>query len=252
MAAEEQECQRDDQSGVSVLYKDLQFSWYLTCYIMKQNLSYITSISMERVGRKMSAGRYIDIPGSQTHELPPLLVHWAAEHAAEQRGYDLESMMPEAEDMLAAHPADAIEIEQRKFELALQLAEQYKSLVSHWSWGDSVLEWIRQCEITFESEGVLRKLLHPDVWPHASRASFVALLLEKGIATHGVALDRAVGMRLAFRQPPPVDCVSSQFLFYLNSAVSRAAYDAWARLAPQDASLFPPNRFHFDVLSVGN
>ena len=133
----------------------------------------------------MSAGRYIDIPGSQTHELPPLLVHWAAEHAAEQRGYDLQSIMPEAEDMLAAGPADEIEIEQRKFELALQLAEQYKGLVAHWSWGDSVLEWIRQCEITFESEGVLRKLLHPDVWPHASRASFVALLLEKGIADAG-------------------------------------------------------------------
>jgi hypothetical protein len=200
----------------------------------------------------MSAEKYIEIPGSETHELPPLLLHWAAEHAAEQRACDLQSMMPEAEDMLGAEPGDQIQIEQRKFELALQLAEQYRGLVAHWSWGDSVLEWIRQCEITFESEGALRKLLHPDVWPHASRASFVALLIEKGIPTHGVALDRAVGMRLSFRQPPPVDCVSSQFLFYLNSAVSRAAYDAWSQLAPQSASLFPPHRFHFDVLSVGN
>lgn len=200
----------------------------------------------------MIAGRYIEIPGSQTHELPPLLVHWAAEHAAREVRFELESMMPEAEDMLAAGDADRIEMEQRKFELALQLAEQYKALVAHWSWGDSVLEWIRQCEITFEAEGVLRKLLHPDVWPHASRASFVALLMEKSIPTHGVALDRAVGMRLTFRQPPPVDCVSSQFLFYLNSTVSRAAYEAWAQLAPQAASLFPPHRFHFDVLSVGN
>ena len=64
-------------------------------------------------------------------------------------------------------------LEQRKLDLAVQLTEQYKGLMSHWSWGDSVLEWIRQCEITFESEGTLRKLLHPDVWPHASRASFV-------------------------------------------------------------------------------
>ncbi len=200
----------------------------------------------------MSAQRYIDIPGSETHELPPLLLHWAAEHARESAACDLESIFPEAEEMLAAGPAGEIEIEQRKFELALQLAEQYRGLVSHWSWGDSVLEWIRQCEITFESERVLRTLLHPDVWPHASRASFVALLMEKGIPTHGVALDRAVGMRLAFRQPPPVDCVSSQFLFYLNSTVSRAAYDAWARLAPAEPSFFPPHRFHFDVLSVGN
>ena len=146
----------------------------------------------------MSGGKYIDIPGSETHELPPLLVHWAAEHSAEERECDLQSMMPEAEDMLAAGPGDQIEMEQRKFELALQLSEQYKGLVAHWSWGDSVLEWIRQCEITFESERVLRTLLHPDVWPHASRASFVALLIEKGIPTPGVALDRAVGMRLRF------------------------------------------------------
>ncbi len=128
----------------------------------------------------MSAGRYIDIPGSQTHELPPLLVHWAAEHAAEQRGYDL--AIDHAGGRGYAGRRDLptrSRFEQRKFELALQLSEQYKGLVAHWSWGDSVLEWIRQCEITFESEGVLRKLLHPDVWPHASRASFVALLLEK-------------------------------------------------------------------------
>ena len=200
----------------------------------------------------MIAGRYIEIPGTQTHELPPLLVHWTAEHTGSELRYDLESMMPEAEEMLAPDVADEIETERRKFELALQLAEQYKGLVAHWSWGDSVLEWIRQCEITFESEGALRTLLHPDVWPHASRASFVALLIEKGIPTHGVSLDRAVGMRLTFRQPPPVDCVSSQFLFYLNSTMTRAAYEAWARLSPQSASLFPPHRFHFDVLSVGN
>ena len=180
-------------------------------------------------------------------------MHWAAEHAADGSAYDLQSILPEAEDMLVAGETDHIEFEQRKFELALQLAEQYKGLIAHWAWGDSVLEWIRQCEITFESEeGSAEVVAHPDVWPHASRASFVALLIEKAIPTHGVALDRAVGMRLAFRQPPPVDCVSSQFLFYLNSTVSRAAYDAWSHLAPTAASLFPPDRFHFDVLSVGN
>lgn len=199
----------------------------------------------------MSRGRYIDIPGSQTHQLPPLLVHWAAEHEPEE-GSDLASIMPEAEDMLACADDDEIQFEQRKFDLALQLNQQYKGMLNHWSWGDSVLEWIRQCEITFESEDVLRKLLHPDVWPHASRASFVTLLMEKGIATQGVALERAVGMRLAFRQPPPIDCVSSQFLFYLNSTLANAAYQTWSHLAPQTEALFPPERFRFDVWSLGN
>ena len=121
----------------------------------------------------MSEHRYVEIPGSKTHELPPLLLHTTADSAT-----DLTSVMLEAEDMLASTDADREILEQRKLDLALQLTEQYKGLLSHWYWGDSVVEWIRQCEITFESEGVLRKLLHPDVWPHASRASFVELLRE--------------------------------------------------------------------------
>src|SRR5579862_1564034 len=126
---------------------------------------------------------YIAIPGTGTHELPPLLVHSPSEHVAAEDRSDLSSVMVEAEDMLAATDADSEVLERRKFDLALQLAEQYRGLVSHWHWGDSVLEWIRQCEITFESQAALRQLLHPDVWPHASRASFVTLLMEKRIAT---------------------------------------------------------------------
>ena len=54
--------------------------------------------------------------------------------------------------MLAVTGADPLEIERRKLDLALQLTEKYRALMSHWLWGDSVLEWIRQCEITFESK----------------------------------------------------------------------------------------------------
>ncbi len=151
----------------------------------------------------MSAHSYIEIPGSKTHELPPLLVHSAAEHAPENDEGGMASVMLEAEEMLAESDADQEIREQRKFDLAMQLTQQYKGLLSHWLWGDSVLEWIRQCEITFECEETLRKLLHPDVWPHASRASFVTLLMDKHVPTHG-------------------------------------------------AALFPPERFQFDVLDIGN
>ncbi len=71
--------------------------------------------------------------------------------------------MVEAEDILGDVRADVSMIEQRKFDLALNLAEQYMRLVSHWQWGDSILEWVRQCEITFEACEALRSLLHPDV-----------------------------------------------------------------------------------------
>jgi len=198
----------------------------------------------------MSDQRYIAIPGSQTHELPPLLVH--AEHAPGESLTDLGSMMLEAEEMLAITDDDEQRVEQRKFDLALELAERYKGLMAHWQWGDSVLEWIRQCEITFECQDTLRNLLHPDVWPHASRASFVTLLREKRVPTHGVALERAVGLRLTFRQPPPIDCFSNQFLLYLNSSVAESAYQTWSRLVPAELTLLPPERFHFEVLDVDN
>jgi hypothetical protein len=199
----------------------------------------------------MRDAKYIAIPGSKTHELPPLLVH-TAEHASPERISGLDSMMLEAEDMLAVTDADASVVEQRKFDLAVQLAEQYRGLLSHWQWGDSVLEWIRQCEITFECEDALRNLLHPDVWPHASRASFVTLLREKRVPTDGVELQRAVGLRLTFRQPPPIHCFSNQFLLYLNSTLADSAYQTWSHLIPVAPVLFPPERFHFDVVNLDN
>ena len=192
--------------------------------------------------------RYIEIPGSKTHELPPLLVHTSPEAPCPEPATEFRSVLVEAEDMLG--PSDAGEeiLEQRKFDLALQLTERYRALLSHWCWGDSVLEWIRQCEITFECEDTLRVLLHPDVWPHASRASFVTLLRDKAVPTHGVAIEKAVGLRLTFRQPPPIDCFSNQFLFYLNSTVADTAYQTWSHLVPQQFALLPPERFHFEVL----
>jgi hypothetical protein len=198
----------------------------------------------------MGDGRYIDIPGSATHELPPLLVHGTPEGTPLSEVVGMAAGIVEAEDILGDVPADENVFEQRKFDLALNLAEQYLRLMAHWQWGDSILEWIRQCEITFESSESLRRFLHPDVWPHAGRSSFVNLLMEKSVPTHGVGVENAVGLRLTFRQPPPIDCFSNQFLFYLNSTLTTTAYRTWARLAQDSPALFPPDRFHFQVVEL--
>jgi hypothetical protein len=201
----------------------------------------------------MEVRRYIDIPGSGTHELPPLLVHSAPEATPLSEVVGMAAGIVEAEDMLSADPSDGPStFEQRKFDLAVHLAEQYRGLVSHWSWGDSILEWIRQCEITFESVASLRDLLHPDVWPHAGRASFVSLLVDKRVPAHGMGLEKAVGLRLTFRQPPPIDCFSNQFLFYLNSPVADSAYQAWAHTIAAPPALLPPDRFHFQVVEMAD
>ena len=115
--------------------------------------------------------------------------------------------------------------------------------------------WVRQCETTFGTQSDLRNLLRADLWPHASRASFVTLLEDKALtgkaySTHGVVIEKAVGMRLTFRQPPPLKCFSDQFLLYLNSSIAGAAYNTWAGMDTAEAGSLPPERFHFDVVNM--
>jgi hypothetical protein len=197
---------------------------------------------------------YIEIPGSRTHELPPLLIHGepAVNATPADEAVALAADIVEAEDMIPFLPLEESLAEQHKYDLAVQLAEKYLGLVAHWQWGDSILEWIRQCEITFGAEEALRKLLHADLWPHASRSSFVTLLVDKAVPTHGVGLEKAVGLRLTFRQPPPIDCFSNQFLIYLDSTVAGTAYHTWAHLTAEEPASLPPERFHFQVHELKN
>jgi len=189
---------------------------------------------------------YVNIPGGKTHELPPLMVR----RMFDAPEVDMASILMEAEEMLPEIDVEEGLLERRKLDLALTLTEQYKGLLSNWQWGESIVEWIRQCEITFQSESELRTLLHPDVWPHAGRSSFVTLLSEKRVPSPGVALEQAVGLRLTFRQPPPIDCCTSEFLFCLNSSIAGSAYEAWAHMGAGVPALLPPDRFHFDVLDL--
>jgi hypothetical protein len=200
--------------------------------------------------------KFVELPGSKTHELPPLLVRTSAGVKRLDRVMEMANDLIEREDMLAPPSVDAdpargqLDLERRKMDLALNLIEQYMEFIQHWRWGDDVLEWIRQCETTFETRMDLRNLLRADLWPHAGRCSFVTLLEDKAVETGGVALEKAVGMRLTFRQPPPLKCFSDQFLLYLNSTVGNTAYQTWAGLSQSPISSFPPERFHFQVVNM--
>lgn len=194
---------------------------------------------------------YVELPGDKQHELPPLLVHIAPRVKRLDKVVDMAKELVESDVFAPAVFAEAeIDQERRRMDLAIQMVEQYMNLVTHWQWGDGVLEWIRQCETTFESRIDLRPFLRPDVWPHAGRTSFVNLLADKSVPTDGVVLHKAVGLRLAFRQPPPMSCCSDQFLFYLNGSVASTAYDKWAQMSPNPVSSLPPERFHFQVVAM--
>ncbi|MCC6368566.1 MAG: hypothetical protein IT165_34000 [Bryobacterales bacterium] len=196
--------------------------------------------------------KFVEIPGGKQHELPPLLVHRSLHFRRLDKIMDMAAGIVESEDMLAPSPLpeDRLALDQRKMDLAIHLVENYQGLVLQWRWGDDILEWIRQCEITFESRQDLRHLLHGDVWPHAGRSSFVQLLEDKDVPTEGIDMERAVGLRLTFRQPPPISCFSNQFLFYLKDSVGNSAYQAWASKNPAPVSSFPPERFTLQVLEM--
>jgi len=202
--------------------------------------------------------KFVEVPGEKTHELPPLLVRTTPNVKRLDRVVGMANDLIDAEDMIAPSAlasaiegaAADLEMDRRKMDLAINLADQYLRFVAQWQWGDSILEWIRQCEITFGARLELRNLLRPDVWPHAGRSSFVMLLEDKATRTEAVQFEKAVGLRLTFRQPPPISCFSNQFLFYLNSSVATTAFDTWAQLSPSPVSFLPPERFRFDIIDM--
>src|SRR3954465_6761731 len=198
--------------------------------------------------------RFVEVPGGKTHELPPLLVKTVPDVKRLDKIMGVASAIIEREDMIPAIASDGVasdeSIERRKMDLALNLVDQYLGLLTHWNWGDAVIEWIRQCEITFGARIELRNLLRSDVWPHAGRSSFVTLLRDKAVEVKGVQLAKAVGLRLAFRQMPPIRCCSDQFLFYLNNSVAQSAYRTWFDMTPSPIASFPPERFQFQVVNM--
>jgi hypothetical protein len=199
--------------------------------------------------------KFVEVPGEKTHELPPLLVRTAPKVRRLDRVVGMANDMVDSEDMIPVPAVEGLaeyesEFDRRKMDLAINMVDQYLHLITQWQWGDSILEWIRQCEITFGTRLELRNLLRPDVWPHAGRSSFVTLLGDKAVSSEGIELDQAVGLRLTFRQPPPISCFSNQFLFYLNSSVATTAYQTWAHLSPNPVSCLPPERFSFDVIDM--
>jgi hypothetical protein len=198
--------------------------------------------------------RYLELSGSKIHELPPLLVRMSHKVTRLDRVVEMAGEIAESDDMIPAVMTEdqnlEFELERQRMDLSLDLVQRYLGIVVSWQWGDDVLEWIRQCELTFGTSIDLRFLLRPNLWPHAGRSSFVRLLLDKSVPTKGIELEKAVGMRLTFRQPPPLRCFSDQFLYFLNNSVAQTAYDSWAGLSPDPVSAFPPERFHFEVVDM--
>lgn len=203
--------------------------------------------------RILGSRQYVEIPGDGSFELPPLML---------RSGPDLDRLgslvnsaegIVDGEALIPDRTLDLLDAEDSlshvRLGLAANLVAQYRSFVQHWTWGESVLEWIRQCETSFETQPNLRSLLRPDVWPHAGRSSFVTLLEDKQAADADIVLENAMGYRLTFRQPPPIEFFSEKFLLILRSSLAAAAYQTWAEADGEGEAALPPERFQFFVMS---
>ena len=197
--------------------------------------------------------RYVEIPGSSSYELPPLMLKSGPGASGAASLVDEASAIVDSESLIPGPTQDALSAEDRlehvRFGLAVSLVDNYRVFLRHWTWGESVLEWIRQCELSFATQPNLRSLLRPDVWPHAGRSSFVKLLDDKNAADSGIVLENAMGFRLTFRQPPPIEFFSEKFLFLLNPSLASTAYQAWAGADCDEEACLPPERFQFLVMS---
>src|SRR5258708_22111475 len=95
--------------------------------------------------------KFVEVPGEKTHELPRLLVRTSPNVRRLDRVVGMTNDLIDAEDMIAPPafdcPVTEFEADRRKMDLAINLADQYLRFVTQWQWGDSILEWIRQCEI---------------------------------------------------------------------------------------------------------
>lgn len=197
--------------------------------------------------------RYVEIPGDSSFELPPLMLKSAPEVGGVGELVESAGDIVDSESLIPGLAQDALEADNMlarvRLGLAANLVEHYNSFVAHWIWGESVLEWIRQCETSFESQPSLRALLRPDLWPHAGRSSFVTLLEDKRAADGRIALENAMGYRLTFRRPPPIEFFSEKFLFLLNASLGAKAYEAWAGDGSEHEASLPPERFQFLVMT---
>jgi hypothetical protein len=188
---------------------------------------------------------YIEIPGGQVHDLPPLLLKDSRPSKSLHDVIAVAQQIIDRDAIIDNQPAASFE--ERRVGLAVNLAEHYSAFLEHWYWGESISEWIRQCETTFQSRPNLRPLLSPDIWPHASRASFVRLLEDKRVPHGGIDLENAMGYRLTFRQPPPIQFFSEKYLFFLNRSLAAMAFEAWSRTSGDKTASLPPERFRFFV-----
>lgn len=200
---------------------------------------------MDQIGDR----RFLEIPGTDTIELPPLLYNKTTPILKPERVFAGAKEIARSELMpeYSLYGAGG-DLEESVLNLATGLVERYKLFTRLVKLGQNILEWATECEVEFERLKALHGLLSTKVWPHAGRASLITLLSDKNFRPFPEAdLSVAVGLGLNFRQIPPITYMSNHFLMYLSPTIANSSYAAWSSKNPPPIHDLPPERFTFQI-----
>src|SRR3982750_2225455 len=93
---------------------------------------YLYSLDIEANMDIVGDRKFVELPGAQTHELPPLLVRTSPYIKRLDKVMDVAANIVESEDMLAIVAAEdplmEAELDRRRMDLAVNLVDQYMGL----------------------------------------------------------------------------------------------------------------------------
>ena len=85
--------------------------------------------------------RYVEIPGSSSYELPPLMLKSRPQVSEVTALVENASTIVDSESLIPGPTQDALHAEDRlenvRFGLAVSLVHNYRSFIRHWTWGES-------------------------------------------------------------------------------------------------------------------
>lgn len=193
---------------------------------------------------------YVDIPGDCKITLPPIALINPVQ-TRQQQIKITESLLRREEEIVDYSTGLVLtdNIENRKYCLALNLAQAYKQMVATWCWGDALLKWLDECDVDAARIPQLQSVSHANIWPNPWRYRWVHLVAEKFAGPEGVDTFEALGLRFIFAVPPSIHMVTDEFINLFKRDGSVSTYQAWENRSPDPRTYFPPERFEIVVQS---
>lgn len=194
---------------------------------------------------------FLNIPGEKRWELPPLILFTPRKEENPETLNKVMEVIEESDFVFM----DDISLYNAKANLAQNAWREYLKIIDTWYLGKNIFEWLSECMTTFTADPILKNILRPGLWPYPDYSCLVDMLDKKcsldeklkSLVNGNIKI--SVGMRLSFEQPPPVEYLTHDFLFYLAPKLAQNAYNNWQEKRTVNG-LLPSERFCFETAVI--